>query len=313
MDLLKALVPLTLVACAPTLDDPGARVTSRRVLAVRFEPAEAAPGEALRVTALVADPRGGADPVVRWSWCDARPSLSSLAPASTRCLVDGPWQRPAGEGTTASTTMPTAACSTFGPDPPDTAQGDDARPVDPDATGGYQVPLRVVADAATSLGFARVKCNLAGVTREQSVAWARRYRTNANPVFEAIERVEGATVTAIAEGAVVAVRPGARVTLRVRWPACSGDAACGGAERYARFDPVTREIVEGREAMRVSWYTSDGDVRDVRTGRDRDDLARESDNVFTAPGAAGDVTLWVVLRDERGGVAWTTLRLRVAN
>jgi hypothetical protein len=40
-------------------------------------------------------------------------------------------------------------------------------------------------------------------------------------------------------------------------------------------------------------------------------VARESDNAFTAPTRAGDVRVWIVLRDERGGVAWRALRLRV--
>lgn len=311
MDVLKSLPFALLVACAPTLDDPGSRVTSRRVLAVRFEPAEAAPGESVRAIALVADPRSPDGAVVTWSWCDARPSLSSLAPASPRCLVDGAWQHDAGAGAEVATSMPMSACSVFGPDPPDTAQGEGARPFDPDATGGYQAPLRVTVDATAALSFARVRCNLAGATREQSAEFTRRYRANANPAFEAIERVEGGVATAL-EGDTLRVRAGASVALRVRWPARESDAACGGAERYVMFDPTSRALVGRREAMRVSWYASGGSFRDVRTGRDRDDLARESDNAFTAPATPSESLAWVVLRDERGGVAWRALRVVVS-
>lgn len=306
------VLSLALAGCAPELEDPGSRVTSRRVLAVRFEPAEAAPGERLRAVALVADPRGVVEDVpVRWSWCEARPALTELAPAAARCLTDGPWQRALGEGARVEATMPTEACRRFGPDPPEQSAGGDARPVDPDVTGGYSAPVRATVDAASALGFARLRCNLAGVTREQSVEWARRYRPNENPAIEALERVDGASATPIAEGAALAVAPGATVTLRVRWPACGAEGPCGGAERYARFDPAAREIIGQREAMRVSWYTTGGRFRDVRTGRERGDEAREVSNAFTAPTAAGEMVVWVVLRDERGGVAWRALRVRV--
>jgi hypothetical protein len=63
--------------------------------------------------------------------------------------------------------------------------------------------------------------------------------------------------------------------------------------------------------MRVSWYTTGGRFRDVRTGRERGDEGRAVSNVFTAPPAAGELAVWVVLRDERGGVAWRALRVRV--
>ncbi len=315
MDLLRLALCATLIAaCAPTLDDPASRVTARRVLAVRLEPAEAAPGEAVRAIALVADPTGdGADAAVRWSWCEARRPLTELGPVAPRCLVDGPWQRAVGDGARVDATLPMNACSVFGPDPPDTQQGESARPVDPDATGGYSAPLRVSVDGVAALGFARLRCGLAGVTRAQAADFTRRYRRNENPVIEAVERVEGGVAAVVSEGPEappLSVRAGATVTLRVRWPACAAEA-CGGAERYVLFDPVTRSLVERGEAMRVSWYTTDGSFREVRTGRGRDDVARETDNVFTAPARAGDVRVWIVLRDERGGVAWRALRLRV--
>jgi len=312
--LTKRLAPLALVlaACTPELDDPASRVTSRRVLAVRFEPAEAAPGAPVRAVALVADPSGLVDDVpVRLSWCDARPALAELAPASPRCLVEGPWQRAAGDAPRADTTLPDDACRRFGPDPPDQQGGADARPVDPDVTGGYAAPMRAAVGDAAALAFARVRCNLAGVTREQSVAWARQYRPNENPAFEALERVDNAA-SPLADGATLTVADGATVTLRARWPACPDDAPCGGAERYARFDPAARAIVTQREAMRVSWYATGGRFRDVRTGRARDDAATATENVFTAPTAPGVYGVWVVLRDERGGAAWRSLRVRVA-
>ena len=125
--------------------------------------------------------------------------------------------------------------------------------------------------------------------------WALDFDGNLERVRRSIEqaRAAGATTTSRASRAPSAAE------------------ACGGSERYVHFDPVTRALVERAEAMRVSWYATDGSFREVRTGRGRDELARESDNVFTAPARAGDVRVWIVLRDERGGVTWRALGVRV--
>jgi hypothetical protein len=37
----------------------------------------------------------------------------------------------------------------------------------------------------------------------------------------------------------------------------------------------------------------------------------QSENVFTAPTSPGVYTLWVVMRDERGGADWRSGRIRV--
>jgi hypothetical protein len=81
---------------------------------------------------------------------------------------------------------------------------------------------------------------------------------------------------------------------------------------YVYFDPITRKLRDRREAMRVSWFASAGEFEHDRTGRsevDADDA--ESENVWVAPDAEGDVRVWVVLRDDRGGVGWGSYTLRV--
>jgi hypothetical protein len=42
-----------------------------------------------------------------------------------------------------------------------------------------------------------------------------------------------------------------------------------------------------------------------------DEPARSSDNRWSAPEKQGEVTLWVVLRDSRGGVGFQALRVTV--
>ncbi|MBC8070316.1 MAG: hypothetical protein IAG13_18430, partial [Deltaproteobacteria bacterium] len=92
---------------------------------------------------------------------------------------------------------------------------------------------------------------------------------------------------------------------------CPERAGCTGAEWYARFDPITQEIADTREAIAVAWYATGGSFDAARTGRAGDDPARTSDNVWTAPSEPGVVTLWIVLRDDRGGVSWRTLAIEV--
>ena len=43
-----------------------------------------------------------------------------------------------------------------------------------------------------------------------------------------------------------------------------------------------------------------------RTGRDSDELSTITDDAWTAPSSGAVVYLWVVLRDSRGGLAFTS-------
>ena len=81
-------------------------------------------------------------------------------------------------------------------------------------------------------------------------------------------------------------------------------AACSGAESYASFDPVTQTVRARREGMRLSWFATAGVLDEDHTGRDEADEATWSENAWTAPAATGLAHLWVVLRDDRGGVGW---------
>jgi hypothetical protein len=315
MDVLKGLCVCVFVAagCAPPDDDETGVVTSARVLAVRTEPAEAPPGERVIVRALAGDRSGTmVDAAVRWAVCVARRPLAELGPVSRECLAEvGAGLVAAGTGVMAELVVPEDACRRFGPEPPDVGQGESARPVDADVTGGYRLPVRARFGAETTFAFVRLRCGLAGATQAQSADFNRRYRSNTNPAIESVARVVGGRANELGD-APLTVAPGESVSLRVTWPACEGaTVACGGAERYVLFDPIARGVIERREAMRVSWFATGGRWSAARTGRERDDTARTSDNVWVAPTATGEATLWVVLRDERGGVEWRAIRGRI--
>jgi hypothetical protein len=92
---------------------------------------------------------------------------------------------------------------------------------------------------------------------------------------------------------------------------CVHARGCAGAERYVVLDRASGTLVDRRESIAVAWYATGGAFDFDRAGRGNDDPATVSDDGWRAPDAPGRVTMWVVLRDERGGVGWKTYALDV--
>ena len=337
MDVLKLSLAMALgvSACVPAFDDRGSHVTATRVLAIRAEPAEAAPGETVTYRALFAGPNGIVATVAGdWAHCIDRKPLTDLAPISTRCMQPtADWLLPLRGTDTASGELPTDGCRLFGPNPPEPLPGQPpGRPVDPDSTGGYQQPVRVRFASGATDGYAaygiRITCGLAGATREQTADFTERYHRNENPAIEGIEATaEGAlSGDALADGGEVTVAPGVRMRFEVRWPACARDDACGdsvcgasesrricpsdcetprgcaGAETYVLYDRIAQHVTTAREHLRVAWFATGGTFEQERTDSTGD--ANETENVWIAPSASSTVTVWLVLRDDRGGTSW---------
>jgi hypothetical protein len=86
---------------------------------------------------------------------------------------------------------------------------------------------------------------------------------------------------------------------------------CTGAEEYLNLDLASATLVIQREGMQVAWYATAGSFDDDSTGRDQNDLATTSDNVWHAPAQPGLAHLWVVLQDDRGGVGWESYTISV--
>ncbi len=105
------------------------------------------------------------------------------------------------------------------------------------------------------------------------------------------------------------VAPGEELTFVPR-------AAGGSAESYQTlsvdFDDHSVWVEDRTELLIWSWFATAGDFGRPRTEEDR---TRGEFNVWTAPsekpGSEGDVWVWLVLRDNRGGADFTTLHLRV--
>jgi hypothetical protein len=334
------------LGCKPDLEGRASLVAGTRVLALRSVPAEAKPGSSIAYDALYVGlygslPGEGLD----WALCNQRKSLSEPGSISRKCLLaDAPALGLLGEGSTVNGMLPSDACETFGPTLKTPLPGEPSfRPVDADTTGGYYQPLRVLARADEemfSVGMTRLVCPLGGATQEQAAEFNRRYRPNENPKLAKVSfvRADGSELPLSAadeDDDVVAVGPGERALLRANWTMCPTEPSCGdgicsagetdcaedcgaqahgctGSEPYVQFDTQARVLTDRREAIRVSWFATGGEFDHERTGQaESANPGASTSNLWTAPETSGDVRVWVVIRDDRGGVGWSSHRLRV--
>ena len=164
------------------------------------------------------------------------------------------------------------------------------RPVDPDPTGGYYQPVRLIAPKEggdlVGVGETRLACGLAGATPDVLEAFQGRYHANINPAVASLGVVGGATFQTDDNGVANAVALGAHLTLRATWAACPShdvcnDGVCGpdetatscpadctetktkavgctGAERYAALQLATQVLVDQRESIGVAWFATAG-------------------------------------------------------
>ena len=293
----RALALLLLVAgCKPDFGASLSRVTAPRVAAVRFEPAEAAPGASVTATAFVVAPDGAELPPLDWSLCVTPKPTTVNDVVDPACLQPGGTTALSTSAAPVMLTLPAMGCRLFGPDtPPQTAGQPPLQSRAPDLTGGYYQPVRADLDGAPAVALARIRCALADASFDVATEYAASYADNRNPsLTPLVAYVDGAAV------ALDAIAAGSVVTLAVGWSADS-------PESFPVLDTLQQQLVTHREAMTVSWLASDGAIAAANTGRGEDDPALFTTTTWTAPSTPGVAQLFVVLHDSRGGVdfaAW---------
>jgi hypothetical protein len=318
-------------ACRPEVGPPISLVKWPSILAIKGEPAEAAPKTPVVYEVLAVDTSGPIpapgteiDSSVLWSMCDQPKPPAESNSVSPNCLdanalpgVSGP------TATSYSAAMPDGACTLFGPLTPPVPAGSPAiRPRDPDVTGGYYQPVRAslaipedrrrsgmaTEDTIVAFGLERIYCGLANAPGSIGPVYAKTYHLNTNPQIAAltIQDASGSAIEVprVADGgAPFVVSSSQAVAFSLSWTPDS-------VESYPVFDVLSRTLVSHRETMRASWYATGGTFDHDVTGRSETETETFSSNSWR-PTAVGVIHLWVVLHDSRGGTDFAAYDVQV--
>jgi len=306
MRAIVALLAVLLCGCFPSFEDRPWLVDKARVVGVRGVPAEARPNERVQFEALIASPSGTLVLPVQWAFCMAPRSIEERTGVTASC-ANGANLQPI----TNPAPVIADACARFGPNPPPTS-GDEPprRPADPDPSGGYYVPVRaLVVDPSSgedvaSFGFQRIRCDLAGATRAIFEEYQDRYTENVNPSIGTVVAVDAAGVEYDASS-VVQVAAGATLGIAVT-------AASDASEPYIVYEAENNVLRDHLESLEVSWSVSGGSLSRARQTLGESELSGGVfETTWTAPTAPGAATIWIVLRDARGGSSWRSLDVMV--
>jgi len=206
--------------------------------------------------------------------------------------------------------------------------------VDPDVTGGFYQPFVARLGASAAAGSIRIDCD-PNSGRDESIQYRKQYRSNENPV---LSRVTRATDEPLAETDDNSARAGQRLELTAAWDSCPATSSCGdgyctagedqascaedcttprgcaGAEHYVWYDPEQQAVRPRLEGITVAWYTSRGRFENEQTGVSEAEAAgaTQTTNTWLTPSETGPATVWLVIRDTRGGQSWKTFHFEVS-
>jgi hypothetical protein len=185
----------------------------------------------------------------------------------------------------------------------------------------------------------RLDCDLANADRDQALSYRQQYRINENPRLSSVASVTGQDLEPLPtdEAAPLQLRT-QQLRLRAGWDECSSESRCGdglctafedqtscpadcsgtlrgctGAEPYVWYDRERKHVEPRREGISVAWYASRGHFENEQTGLDEAQAASEnfSENTYFPGPTPGPATLWLVVRDTRGGQSWEIRHLEV--
>jgi hypothetical protein len=291
------------LGCADTLDGVG-NVHDLRILGMRAEPPEQLLGDPrpVTVTALIANPPGGFLVGAKWTTCATQDSTTS------RCLESSPGyaELDAGMGATVMTGPAGAEPSvTF---LPDFALLEQIRQADPyRGLGGIRQVIQVELRAGDEriVGFKRMVFSFPS---QPPVA------LNTNPPIGPIEFNDAGWA------------PDASVTFTVTPPRTPGQMGMIGAPARNQLaileDPSLAEdyvvrTFEGetrvlRETFRYNFFASNGTFSPTQAGganllsSDAGPIQAQWSRVDTEDAGSGPTTVWIVVRDGRGGESWVS-------
>jgi hypothetical protein len=257
-----------------------------RVLGVVADPAEAAAGASSTLTVITPDLPTA--PTFEWVVC-TQPPLPGSSLIDPLCLEAdmGSFLQPvAGNGPSVVVTMPAdASPKTLGI---------------PDATGGLYVPVKVRATMGdqtldTVYGLRLSLPGIEPLNHNPTIASAALVppAPDASPTNTTELSTDPTAPTPVAAGG----EPTLRLTLTP-----------DSFEIYPQLTgtPPHTTIVMTKEQPRFFWYADAGIFTNDVTGAERPDTQLKlDDSKHHAPGAGARINVMVVVRDERGGTAFT--------
>lgn len=296
---------VVLTGCTPE-DFPVESLVDRlRVLGVTATPADLKPGETARLSALVLDPtRPGQATTTFWIGCDPDPFNLNRSTCSDPSVVNDPsnlgdmMALPAGVkfiglNAQAIYSAPAGLFDVLAADDPRRALG----------TTGQVLGISVAEEVSPTASMEELRAVFKRVQDKEvrSLVSLFRLRISEDPERNQNPRVSRLLVATEdwPSGARLMMKPGEKVELDVDAP----DEA---------FEPFTAQTPSGPEARNerilVAWYSTAGRFSEERTAMREGVKTR-----FTAPGTKmfdpipdrRSGSLWTVLRDTRGGLAWS--------
>ncbi len=277
------LLFMTAVACSSEFDRSASLLTVPRLLAVRAEPPEVAPGAEVTYSALVATPAGEDDAApIDWSFCATPPARTESGAVSSACLQGE--TDIAASGTNVTLSTPDDACRRFGPlGMPLVNTTQVGQPVSPDETGGSTQPIRLAWPGGLAFAFERLTCDPRGVSMDVASAYRAARQPNRNPRIAAF---------------TTSPESGPQLDLTVTWSA-------DDIETYLTVDPATSTLVSKSERLWVAWFVTGGQLDHDATPATSTDLAASTH--WHGPSAPGTYFVWAILHDDRGGLDFARL------
>jgi len=265
---IAVLVALLLAgpACGNNGQAPRTYVSAPRVLAIKAQPPEVAPGGSSTVSILVAGTTGQTF-TVAWSRCLLAPLPGQATNPDCVTNLQASYIEPIGEGTTVTAMMPADITAD--------ALGQ------PDASGGVYLTLVARVTVAAADSFAAV----------YRLRFGDPATGNQNPTLIGVTASDAAETTTLDEATPLPVRQGDVLTLNAL-------LAPGSAETYVA--PVVGQSGGTvKETVRTSWFSTGGDFSDDRTDEGQRTVL-SLDQLLPAAGSIIDI--YGVAHEERGGV-----------
>lgn len=263
--------------------EPDWSVNRPRLLAVAAEPPEAAPGEAVTFSSLVADPRGEIALQV-WTVCPPEAADDQGCSLDFSAIGDDPTPEELAALGVIAIQPPMTPTWTPGPELLDGVE---------DRAEGVYATVQVAAfpasalDDTSNVDFSTVEVGFKRLVVSEALT------PNTNPRVSAFQ-VDGQDIP---DGAVVEVDAGERYVLTVVVDPTSVESYV-----YVGIDDLPEDRVEDPY---TTWYASGGTLGQSLT------LHPTHDVDWYAPDEPGiEGSWWAVIRDRRGGLVWRSQRWR---